>query len=172
MKTFYRLDATDRIIEVGGDWDRFALENDGEAALGEKLEGTDVFASISGDRQKMYFRTVLQRARLSLRPIELDYFCHAPHELRHARMTLISDKNGSVLVKHSFVTRQRVHGNARAKPSVFPAAWVSPLKQCLQCGRVRSSGRWVTVDAVELRRGQTLFKGYCETCGPEVLANL
>ncbi len=171
MQSFYRVDHEDRITLVGGDWDRFAEQNDGVNLAAEHIIGSELTASIAGDTQKKYIRTILQIARVSVDPIEVDYACHAPDELRHARMKLTADPDGSVLVEHSFLsTHQRMTGEG-ADTEQWRPKWVPPLKQCVTCKLVQSPKGWVTREQWPLSRSQNLFWGFCPDCKPELLLN-
>ena len=49
MDNAYILDQRDHIVEVCGEWDRFALENAGESACASAVIGQPLFKGIAGD---------------------------------------------------------------------------------------------------------------------------
>ena len=166
MQSFYRVDAEDQIIEIGGDWDRFALQNGGENAVSERMIGTRLFDSISGDSSKMYADILLRKARVIGTALAVDYYCNSPNEHRHARMKMTGEADGVVLVAHRFLSLHRISENPDGTVLIAPSRWIAPLKQCLDCKRVQIEDGWVVPEDVPSREGQQYFRGFCEDCLP------
>lgn len=65
----YTLDKADNIVAVGGNWDAFARENDGESLLASKIIGRKLDQFIHGDITRMFVRTMIMSARTLQRPV-------------------------------------------------------------------------------------------------------
>lgn len=168
MYSFYRVDIEDRIVEIGGDWDYFSRSDETARTASNDLIGTPLVASISGDNPRMYILALLQRARFSKRPIEADYFCHAPDEMRHARMMLTGAKGGSVLVEHTFLSSHRRSRAGQGTIHHWRPKWVAPLKLCIDCDKVKSPDGWVPRETWPLMPKQNLFRGFCPDCSSKL----
>ncbi|MEM9062732.1 MAG: hypothetical protein AAGD13_19900 [Pseudomonadota bacterium] len=158
---YYRVDPRDVVVEVGGPWDEFALDNGGDDAAGASVLGTSLWSNITGDAAKMFTRSALDHARLAGEAIELDYFCDSPTEIRHARMRLTADADGSVLIEHRFVTEAQDH---RRHKHAATGKWVAPTRCCIVCRKVRINGEWVSAEHLPEGQEKNLFFGYCDSC--------
>ena len=157
--TFYRVDANDRIVEVGGAWDRFALENDGDDAVANAVVGTSIWSNVIGDATRMYLEAVLTRARLEKKPIKIDYFCNSPKLQRKTRMELSSLPDGSVLSRHSILKIQPLYSGS---PAITDAKKL--VKSCTICKRVRVGKTWVYSEEILNHQELNLFFGLCDDC--------
>lgn len=157
--TFYRVDANDRIVEVGGAWDQFALENDGDDAVADAVVGTSIWSNVTGDATRMYLEAVLTRTRLETNPIKIDYFCNSPKLQRKTRMELSSQPDGSVLSKHSILKIQALYPGS---PAIVDAKKL--VKSCSICKRVRIGTTWIYSEEILNHQELKLFFGLCDDC--------
>lgn len=88
VTTHYRLDAKNRIVEVGGDWDRFALENGADDLSSNLVIGLPLHSFISGDVTRMFINTMLSRVRMTGQPAVVPYRCDSPGIKRFMEMSL------------------------------------------------------------------------------------
>lgn len=161
---FYRVSPRDVVVEVGGPWDTFALENSGDDAIAANILGTSLWSNISGDIAKMFTQSALDYARVSNEPVELDYFCDSPTEIRHARMKLTAEPDGSVLLEHRFLSATP---GSRRRNAARGRRWTPPLKRCILCKHVQVDGDWVPADSLAPGQEKNLFHTYCNDCRQE-----
>jgi len=102
----YRVDATDRIVELCSDWNRFALGNDGARAMADRVLGRPLFDFITGDSSRLFMHAVLDGVRTLCRPRMLPYRCDSPSERRWFQMTAHPLPGGGVLLLHQLTASQ------------------------------------------------------------------
>lgn len=124
MKTYYILNANNIILETGGDWDRFASENDGAAAMGDQVRGHSLWRFVQGDGVRSYLNAVLFSCRSQGRGLVLPLRCDSPFERRDLRMT-VTPLPGQLLKvsHHQVITRPR---------NLTGAVW--ERGGCINCG--------------------------------------
>lgn len=142
---FYRLDRTDRIVEVGGEWYRFAEENDGGDVIAERIIGTPLFKHVSGEASRNYIWTAVDMVRKLVTPRRLSYRCDSPSLKRFMEMVIKPDASGGVVLEHYTVRVEPLRPKARfvAGSEAAPAL----LIRCSMCNRTRHQGRWLEPDA-------------------------
>jgi hypothetical protein len=103
LKLVYRLDRNNRILSVGGDWDKFALENGGEMAVARVVVGENLFDFIAGAETKSYVNAILFACRETGQPFCGSFQCNSDEEERRFIWNVTpdtaksGDKNGSDL---------------------------------------------------------------------------
>lgn len=140
-RVFCRVDRDNRIVEAGGgEWDRFALENDGRDAVAARVLGTNLLDHVHGDASRMLVFTMLERARRITRPHKVPFRCDSPHFKRFMEMEVSPAPNQGV----SFAYRL-----LRVEPFPEPLRFAvgdarrGPLRiRCSSCNRIREAGRW------------------------------
>lgn len=130
--TRYRLDAGDRIVEVGGAWDRFACENGAEDLAGEQVIGLPLRSFIAGDVTRMFIDTLLARVRLTGRPAVVPYRCDSPGLKRFMEMSLTLEGR-SLLAEHRLVGEQPLPRPLTFRTATAGGRWV---RRCSMCNRV------------------------------------
>jgi hypothetical protein len=162
----HRIDASDRIVSVGGDWTRFALENGGPAA--EAVLGTVLWDSFSEIGMVDVWQRLVARARAGVR-VSVPARCDAPSVRRSLRIDVMGGSDGGVTFVSetiSSVDRKPVvlldPRTPRTSDTVLSCAW---------CHAVRVHGGWVPietaasdlglVDRVSLPR---VTHGICDRC--------
>lgn len=135
--TGYRLDARDRIIEVSGEWDRFACDNGAEELAMDSVIGVPLRSFISGDVTRMFIDTMHARVRLSGRPMTVPYRCDSPGVKRFMEMSLAAIGNDLIsehrLLSEHVMPRALVFRSADGRPH----AWT---KRCSMCNRLSMPG--------------------------------
>lgn len=171
----YHLDRKDRIIEVGGSWDRFAIENNSApACLSDKVCNRPLVDFISGDETRMWVYAVFMLARARQHPIERNYRCDSPDERRYMLMRVLPEQNGELEVQHEILRCEK-----RSHPVNFtPVSGILPSShlRCSICGRLRNGGAWVEPETFlppdDLSHGSDkplrVNYGICEECRQSV----
>ena len=136
MQTFYTLDADNRILTTGGDWDAFARANDGEAALSMEVVGRPIWDFIDGADVRSQFNALLFSLRRHGGEAELTYRCDAPWERRLMRMRATPKADGCVTLTHDLLSAERA--------AVPPIAYRrGGGERCAICGGVHDGQRWL-----------------------------
>ena len=166
----YSLDSSDTIVSVGGHWDDFARENNGENILSSKIIGWKLDRFISGDDTRMFVRTMIMSVRTLHRPIYRPYRCDSPTLKRFMEMTLLPRANGAVEVIHRELHSEPLFHNIPIVAAPAGAGWAF-LKRCSLCNRVHAQGVWSEIDeAIETHRLQVtapslkVIYGVCPDC--------
>lgn len=164
--TFYRLDAQDRIVSAGGEWDEFALANGADDLLAEHVIGTSIFNHVSGDISAMFLRTLLNGARTLQRTTTRPYRCDSPGMKRYMEMVVEPDDGAEVTVHHRLLRTESLPANFH-----FAVRQGSALvTRCSMCNRLKVAGQWQEPDAAwaegRLAAEQTtpVIYGVCPDC--------
>lgn len=166
----YTLDKADNIVAVGGNWDAFARENDGESLLASKIIGCNLDQFIHGDITRMFVRTMIMSARTLQRPVLRPYRCDSPKLKRFMEMTVLPGAQGAVEVVHRELRSEPI---AHPMPiSAAPAgAGKRFVKRCSICNRVKAQDIWseldAAIDAARIPAGAHDIKviyGVCPDC--------
>lgn len=169
MKISYRVDAEDRLVEVGDEWDAFAAANGAPDLDLEHLHGRPLPALVSGTEMQSLTAMLLKRARAA-GEVEVPFRCDAPDERRFLSMKLQRDAENGVRIETTLL-------RVEARPAVALFDEGAPrsdelLIVCSWCKRVRLDGQqWVEVeDAVaalglfEAAALPRLSHGICPPC--------
>jgi hypothetical protein len=144
----YRLDDQDRIVEVDSNWDRIALENDGEAVVADRILGTKLYAHVTDEPSRMFVWTMLDSVRKLHRPSVKFYRCDSPDLKRHMQMTILPETGGGLLVQHRLIRTEKVPLRVRfAGPS---GARSKLILRCTMCVKLKIEGVWIAPDAAVL----------------------
>jgi len=135
------LNAQDQIVSVGRDWERCANENGGHELTCSRIIGRPLLEFVSGKVTRTFVQSLLQLARDSVKPIELDYRCDSPLLRRYTRMRVVSDASGGVLFSH-----QTLRTEKRSCPVRIALASQrghhTPIR-CSMCNRVKLANAWL-----------------------------
>jgi hypothetical protein len=167
--TRYRLDARDRIIEVGGEWDRFAIDNGADELVSGAIIGMSLRTFIAGDVTRMFVDALLARVRLTGRPAIIPYRCDSPGIKRYMEMSLQSI-GADLVSEHRILSEQTMFSPLAfdASAAVGAGSWV---KRCSMCNRLTDrSGRTAEPDEFPHAPGDTLRVIYhvCTDCRQRV----
>ncbi|MEY2632367.1 MAG: hypothetical protein RIR00_1021 [Pseudomonadota bacterium] len=166
----YQLDKKDRIIDVAGDWDRFALDNGAEELIHDAVIGCSLRSFVSGDITRMFLDTLLAKVRLSGEAISQSYRCDSPGVKRFMQMTVLpGDEPGGIATRHQLLREEVFERQLQ---------WLDLrtgkngghrlLKRCSMCNRLSGNGR----DFIEPENflpepapaGYTLIYHVCPDC--------
>lgn len=139
---YCRLDRRNRIVGVGGAWDRFALDNDGGAAVAARVLGTDLLVHVSGEPTRALLDGVLWHVRRAERPIVVPFRCDSPELERHMEMTVTPEPGEGLLFAYRLL---RTVPLPFPLPLRFSASGVPRgrmLFRCSNCNRLLRDGVW------------------------------
>lgn len=147
MRIHYRVDAQDRMTEVGGEWNAFAAANGAPGLTIEHLRGRALPTLVSGTEMQALTGMLLKRAR-AVGEVEVPFRCDAPGERRFLSMSLRRDADGGVAIETTLLRTE-------PRPPVALLDGRQPRRDevlvvCSWCKRIRLDVRWVEVEeAVE-----------------------
>jgi hypothetical protein len=138
MDTSYTLNTYNRITDVGGVWDSFASDNDGQAALAKKVIGGTIFDFVDGFDTASFLNAIFFAVRSKQSDFTTTYRCDGPGEKRLFRMHVFPLTNGGLRVDHKLIANR-----------AFPApASLLPIRQsvcenrCSVCCNIKIAGEW------------------------------
>jgi hypothetical protein len=170
---YYRLDAANRIVEVGGSWDRFAVENGGEELLGGRIEGRSLFGFISGRATRDFVWTMLDAVRELQATRSIDYRCDSPRLKRLMKMTLVPQPAGGLVLTHRLVSSEPHLASSRFEPARAATSGRGLILRCSVCSRLGRKGSWSEPEerpSVTDTRSEATLKlayGVCPHCVSE-----
>lgn len=94
------IDRRDHIVAVDDAWDEFALANDGEDMVGERIRGRILHQFISGGPTRMYLDLMIQRARYGYDPKPHAYRCDSPDLRRFMEMRIEREDEDRLRFEH------------------------------------------------------------------------
>ncbi len=144
----YAVDAQDRIAAVDGGWRQFAMENDGEMLIADRVLRRSLWDYIRGIENRLIYKRVLDHVRQSGESVAFDLRCDSPTLERHLRMEVaLLPENGCL-----FQT-QLVRYEVREAVLLLSREAVRSLCSVAVCGWcmcVEVSGHWLPLpDAVQ-----------------------
>lgn len=165
----YTLDRNNRIVDIGGEWDHFAVENDARNLVTPNVLGRSINEFIIGDATRMFLFTMLDCSRLLAKPLTRAYRCDSPQWRRFMEMTLEPTPHGVVELRHQLL---------RVEPTNHSITFtVAPtgsrhefVNRCSICNRLRLQNRWLEADEAAhwgllAKTGECpVIYGVCETC--------
>lgn len=169
-EVFYRLDRANRIIEVGGAWDRFANENDGGHLAAGSVLGTNLLDHVSGDATRYFLRSALNGVRRRGAARERRYRCDSPVMERVMGMVIEAEADGGLKVRHRLLQTRRVEPVLAYK---IAAAAMRPgelIVRCSFCLRLRRRNKWLEPEEAIREWGLATSKplevayGVCPVC--------
>ncbi len=155
-KTGYWLDNKYNICSVSDSWDTFAMENDGDSFVSEKVLGKSIWSFISDDATRMWFDTLIQKVKLLNRQIERHYRCDSDKWRRYMKMVITPGKNGLVKTQHLLLDTTPRNPFIKIEPIDFYKD--DYFIRCSICGRLQKNGKWYEPEL--LFSGSTL----CAAC--------
>lgn len=131
----YIINRGDCLVAVDNGWKEFALENDGGAALPNRILRSCLWDHISGMENRLIYKKVLDCVRGSSTPIRLTFRCDSPNEERRLEMFVGPMEEQCCIFKTSVLEhRPRPHvalldsGTERTRQSVSICGWCMNLK--------------------------------------------
>lgn len=168
----YIIDAERLIIDVSGDWDGFARQNDGFGLSVSEVLNTPLLSYIHDLETKYLYDKILQRACESHRALTLPFRCDSPDLRRFMQMHIRPLGNRMIMFKTSLIREE-----PRASIAVEVRDSGSFVRMCSYCLRVRRDEDWVELeDAIkdahlfEMSKLPMITHGICPSCKNTVFA--
>ena len=139
MRNYYTLNDENTIVEVGGTWDDFALDNDGPAAVADQVIGRPLWDFVKGFELVSFLSAVNYAVRDTGSYFETLYRCDSPDSLRLFRMTVSRLARDGLQVRHTLI---------KQSPTSL-AAGSTQLdgfrceNRCSKCCRFRVGEQWI-----------------------------
>lgn len=167
MEISYRIDRDNRLVEVGGDWDTFALENETPAMLRDAVLGRSLLDFVAGTETRHLHEVLLARARSGIPLRRMPFRCDSPDLRRFMEMDIASPDGAAVEYRCRLL---RVE--SRASLRITPAGNGSTMRMCSWCKKVHlTRDLWVEVEEAVARFGllendvpPQVTHGICNTC--------
>jgi hypothetical protein len=160
LQTYSVVDRSLRILWVGGDWDEFALENQGPAAVANRVLSTRLDDHIVGEDSKAAWNAILETVFETQKEVKLDYRADSPHKLRRVQLSVRPMKDDRVLMVHDLRDVQsfvKPFGNWHYRHD-------ANCSKCSFCNSVRhDGGQWIAPEALENHPTAVRYV-VCETC--------
>jgi hypothetical protein len=163
MGIWYLLDEHDRIVEVGGDFDRFASENDGPHCQASQVVGQSLWSFIQGAEVRHLLRLLLQQAEVG--SVRVPLRCDSPHELRLLEMEIVAQPPHRLVRFQPVLTQPNDPYNAPE-----PARLVTLCSWCNNVEVANGITHWLPVDQAAqalgllVRQPQGITHGLCPAC--------
>jgi hypothetical protein len=128
---FYEIDPEDRIVAASDSWDTFALENDGDHLVFDKVHGDLIWEHIDDDETVGLYRRIFAAARKG-KPVQFFLRCDSP-TVRRMLSVLVApaEVEGNLRVTTLlFRSDQRDAQDLRAKRSESAAMKVPACSWC------------------------------------------
>jgi hypothetical protein len=163
----YRLDAEGTIVECGGSWDGFAIENGASRLRADHVVGRAVWDFITGTETRQLWREVFGVARARGR-VFVPFRCDSPTVRRRLEMAVEVEPGGGLSIATAVL---------RVEPRA-PEAWLSPdgqrtvgmVTSCSWCRRFLVGDEWLEVEVAVARSGlledemPAITHGVCPDC--------
>ncbi len=153
----YTLDASDRIVEIDGGWDAFAVANGCPELTRAAVRGRDLFDFVTGAEARELTRLLLARTRAGS-PVDVGFRCDAPGVRRFLRLALQREAGGGVHCSSTLV-REEARPRQPLLDTSLPRSQAS-VRMCSWCKKVEAGGRWLEVeraiDQLQLMEGNDL----------------
>ena len=145
----YRIDRENRLVDVGGDWDAFALQNDAPALRREAVLGRPLLDFISGDETRHFHEVLLARVRSGAQLRRLPFRCDSPELRRFMEMDITSPDGGTVDYCCRVLSTE---AHAPVHTADAAPAGKRTMRMCSWCKKVHLTGSlWVEIEEAIVR---------------------
>ena len=165
----YRIDRENRLVDIGGDWDAFALENETPAVRRDAVLGRPLLDFITGAETRHLVEILLTRARAGSPLLRLPFRCDAPDLRRFMEMDIVSP-DGVAVEYRCRVLRTEARKPVQVANAAPDAA--RTMRMCSWCKKVHlTRDVWVEVEDAVTRFGlledeapPQVTHGICNVC--------
>ena len=140
-ETTYKIDKSNRIIEVSSGWDQFASENGGQGAASEEVLGYNLATFISGDSTLMWMMALIGSVRLHKRTATKFYRCDSPSEKRYMKMTVMPAEQGELVISNKLLRVEKMKKTVTIKYDDQSA-----IERCSVCNKIYVEHIWLEPD--------------------------
>lgn len=165
LKTHYDLDHSDMLIGVGGEWDRFAQDNDAPNAMADNVLGNRLWDHIQTHSVASYLNALFFTCRELQTRLVLPYRCDSPTVPQLFTMQIIPIGQGGLRVEH--IQQAQPLSNGSGAPIRLTDRHASV--KCSVCCSVKVGADWIdpfaTPDQIDFPKGL----GLCRSCKTEAM---
>lgn len=146
----YGIDERDRIVLIDGAWDAFAVANHAEHVISSQVLHTSLWEHCRGAMVEQVYRNLLQRVRVTKRPIEFIYRCDAPERRRFIRMCITKREDQPLITFMNQIVREELRPYQALLDVTAPRRSDELVAMCSWCNKVRvdESGWYEVEDAI------------------------
>lgn len=150
----YTLDAQNRIIATGPNWDMFALENGGAMACSAQVLQRNVLDFVTGGEVKMLFGNLLKSVREHQRTMRVPFRCDAPTRRRFMMLSVSPEEQQRLTVR-----TQLAQAIDRPASDTLPEGLEARkvIQLCAWCNRIKQGEEWL-----DLEQGISHFGLFCQ----------
>lgn len=156
------VDSQYRLLWIGGEWDEFALQNAGSAALSNSVLATCILDHIADDDTRAATARIIDTVLATKTALTLDYRCDSPGMARKFLLTVQPMKEDRALMVHD------LRDAWRFSPPLRPWRGDPEAKdcKCSYCGAIQfdRKGTWVRSDEVGEFHPTTVRYQICDAC--------
>ncbi len=164
----YRIDSQDRIVQVEGDWDRFALENKGEALHSSHILNKPLWDFIQDPTTRELYRQIIARIRAG-HIARFEFRCDSPECRRELVMHIHSgEENYIEFLVETLAEKPRT---AVALLEADHPRSGELLRVCSWCKKINMEGNWLEIEEAMERFPlfneaalPSITHGICEDC--------
>lgn len=155
----YWLSAGDEITGVGGNWNAFALENDGPGALDELVTGRPLWDFVQGLPTRRFLSDVFHACRHSDDAFSMPYRCDGNGLDRLINLHVVPEGRGVLRIEHHLLRVRPALGGIL--PRMFDA---DRYRQCSICMSCHVGLHWMAPGRLIPRPGAQVTYVICPTC--------
>lgn len=174
----YSINAADEIVEVGGEWDIFAVENDSPPEL---FSGSILHRSfwdfVSGDALRHVYRRIMEQVRAG-KTMDFSFRCDSPDLRRFLSLQMSPIADGGIeFVTETICTEARKYQNVfdinapRTGQVIVACSWCNKLKSGVNTWQ-EPEDAICTLSLFETDTIPTLSHGMCNGCYEMVLGTV
>ena len=143
-RIIYRIDSSDRLIQVDDGWRRFAEANRAWELAGDSILGRSLWDFLQDSETRDIFSALLAKVRARQSPLSFPLRCDSPDTRRYLRLTLspIPDE-GVEFVSETIRTEKRTRIGLL---DVTGGKTKDFIRICSWCKRVEVPGGWTEVE--------------------------
>lgn len=174
----YSLDLNNTLVDVGGDWDAFALANQGDDLTRENVLGAPLFRFIVGAEVTAIYKSLFAKVRNHGHALSFAFRCDSPTFRRRMKIYIAPMPNQGLAVRTELLEEIPREEVPLLDPGIPRTEEL--IQICCICSDVRSKeGLWVPIEQESARRNllensalPRLSHGYCPQCLEEQLTLL
>ena len=156
--SFYVLDGQDVILQAGGNWDSFAMENDAPDAMAGMVIGRRLWEFVTGREVAGFMKGVFQICRDNNQTFEMPYRCDAPGIAREFHMQIIPLDDDVLSISHDLFWSRMSVTSVENHPRPIGGS------RCSICCRYWFEDRWLDPLDGEIVAGLPTVHVVCPDC--------
>jgi hypothetical protein len=173
----YSIDKLNNIVYVNGEWDRFALANDGHEFTGSKVLNRSFWDFVSGETLRQLYFSIFRQVRAG-KILQFDFRCDSPDLRRFLNVRITSTRDSSVWFETTTIKTEEREASALFKRRPMPTE--GPVIVCSWCNKVKIGGNlWVEAEKAvkalsffEKDAVPQLSHGICTHCYDDITAGI